>query len=113
MEDAVTGARTRFKPAKLPHGKWRVVAEFEEAGNRYVLLVDTSPTPLSSLTKRELDVLTRAAKGAATKTIASDLGLSPSTVRVLVARVCAKLGATSRASAVELYRAHTGRNALT
>jgi DNA-binding CsgD family transcriptional regulator len=88
----------------LLRGEWRVIADFESGGHRYVLLVETARDPLGTLSKRERDVLARAAAGGSNKTIAIELRLSPSTVRVLIARACRKLGVQSRAAAVELYR---------
>ena len=55
------------------------------------------PCPMSS---RELDVLRRLAKGMVYKQIASELGLSTSTVRTHLHNVYGKLGAMDRAQAV-------------
>jgi DNA-binding CsgD family transcriptional regulator len=88
----------------LRRGQWRVIADFQSGGRRYVLLVETLSNPLDTLSKRERDVLARAAAGGSNKTIATDLRLSPSTVRVLLARVCKKLRVDARAEAVDLYR---------
>lgn len=55
------------------------------------------PCPMSS---RELDVLKRLAKGMVYKQIASELGLSTSTVRTHLHNVYGKLGAMDRAQAV-------------
>jgi putative nucleotidyltransferase with HDIG domain len=55
------------------------------------------PCPMSS---RELDVLRRLAKGMVYKQIASELGLSTSTVRTHLHNVYAKIGAMDRAQAV-------------
>jgi putative nucleotidyltransferase with HDIG domain len=55
------------------------------------------PCPLSA---REVDVLRRLAKGMVYKQIASDLGLSTSTVRTHLHNVYGKLGAMDRAQAV-------------
>jgi putative nucleotidyltransferase with HDIG domain len=55
------------------------------------------PCPLSG---REVDVLRRLAKGMVYKQIASDLGLSTSTVRTHLHNVYGKLGAMDRAQAV-------------
>jgi putative nucleotidyltransferase with HDIG domain len=55
------------------------------------------PCPLSS---RELDVLRRLARGMVYKQIASELGLSTSTIRTHLHNVYGKLGAMDRAQAV-------------
>ena len=55
------------------------------------------PCPMSS---REIDVLRRLARGMVYKQIASDLGLSTSTVRTHLHNVYGKLGAMDRAQAV-------------
>jgi putative nucleotidyltransferase with HDIG domain len=55
------------------------------------------PCPMSS---REVDVLRRLARGMVYKQIASDLGLSTSTVRTHLHNVYGKLGAMDRAQAV-------------
>ncbi|HTW12330.1 MAG TPA: HDOD domain-containing protein [Solirubrobacteraceae bacterium] len=55
------------------------------------------PSPMSS---REVDVLKRLAKGMVYKQIASELGLSTSTVRTHLHNVYGKLGAMDRAQAV-------------
>jgi putative nucleotidyltransferase with HDIG domain len=55
------------------------------------------PNPMSS---REVDVLRRLAKGMVYKQIASELGLSTSTVRTHLHNVYGKLGAMDRAQAV-------------
>jgi DNA-binding NarL/FixJ family response regulator len=55
------------------------------------------PCPMSA---REVDVLKRLAKGMVYKQIASELGLSTSTVRTHLHNVYGKLGAMDRAQAV-------------
>jgi DNA-binding NarL/FixJ family response regulator len=55
------------------------------------------PCPMSA---REIDVLRRQAKGRVYKQIASELGLSTSTVRTHLHNVYGKLGAMDRAQAV-------------
>ena len=55
------------------------------------------PCPMSS---REIDVLRRLARGMVYKQIASELGLSTSTVRTHLHNVYGKLGAMDRAQAV-------------
>jgi DNA-binding NarL/FixJ family response regulator len=54
-------------------------------------------TPLS---KREREILQRVADGATTRQVASDLGISPHTVKTHLERIFEKLGANDRAQAV-------------
>ena len=56
-------------------------------------------TPLS---KREREILQRIANGATTKEVASDLGISPHTVKTHLERIFEKLGANDRAQAVAI-----------
>src|SRR6478672_10772310 len=81
---------------------WEVVSEFELDGCRYAVLATDSPPPL---TPRELQVISRACVGESNKVIAYELGVSFSTVRVLMGRVCAKLGVRSRNDAIAAYEA--------
>jgi DNA-binding NarL/FixJ family response regulator len=52
------------------------------------------------LSPRELEVLSALARGLSTEAVASELGLSPHTVRNHVRAICSKLGAISRSEAV-------------
>jgi DNA-binding NarL/FixJ family response regulator len=56
-------------------------------------------TPLS---KREREILQKVADGATTKQVASDLGISPHTVKTHLERIFEKLGANDRAQAVAI-----------
>jgi len=56
----------------------------------------------TSLTPRELEVIRLMAHGLGNKSIARELGISPSTAKFHVASVLAKLGARSRAEAVSI-----------
>jgi DNA-binding NarL/FixJ family response regulator len=59
-----------------------------------------TPTALSALTPREVDVLRLVAGGLTNDDIADRLGVSPVTVKTHVNRILAKLGAETRAQAV-------------
>ena len=58
---------------------------------------DTTP-----LSKREREILQRVADGATTKLVATDLGISPHTVKTHLERIFEKLGANDRAQAVAI-----------
>lgn len=58
-----------------------------------------STTPLS---KREREILQKVADGATTRQVASDLGISPHTVKTHLERIFEKLGANDRAQAVAI-----------
>ena len=65
-------------------------------------------TPLS---KREREILQKVADGATTRQVASDLGISPHTVKTHLERIFEKLGANDRAQAVAIA-IRTGHRAL-
>jgi DNA-binding CsgD family transcriptional regulator len=90
----------------LVQARWSLVDEFQADGQRYVLARTNglSSQGMSLLTPRERQVSACIAMGHSNKEAAYELGLSHSTVRVLVARACAKLGARTRVELVEKYR---------
>jgi DNA-binding CsgD family transcriptional regulator len=83
--------------------RWTMLDHFEIGGKRFVLAMENRPKPPSFglLSPREHQVLSRALLGKQNKEIAVALGLAPSTVRVLLARAAAKVGARSRAELLE------------
>jgi DNA-binding NarL/FixJ family response regulator len=60
---------------------------------------DPRPAPLS---KREREILQKVADGATTRQVASELGISPHTVKTHLERIFEKLGANDRAQAVAI-----------
>ena len=60
---------------------------------------DPKPPPLS---KREREILQRVANGATTRQVATDLGISPHTVKTHLERIFEKLEANDRAQAVAI-----------
>jgi DNA-binding CsgD family transcriptional regulator len=62
-----------------------------------------SPGSLSALTPRELEVLALLSGGASTKSIAAQLGISPSTVKRHLTNLYRKLAAANRVDAVREY----------
>jgi DNA-binding NarL/FixJ family response regulator len=89
----------------LVAGRWTLVDHFERNGQKYILAVENAgeQAGLGLLTERERDVVQRAAKGIENKAIADELGISHSTVRVLMARAVCKLGLKTRAELVEKF----------
>jgi DNA-binding CsgD family transcriptional regulator len=84
-------------------GEWEIVAEFVHEGHAHVVL-RAMPR---ALTSREREVLSRAALGETCKVMAYELGVADSTVRVLMARACRRLGVASRREAIEAFLALT------
>lgn len=101
--------RTLASWRALVRGRWTVVDDFEDATERFVVARANRPVspPATALSTREREVLAALALGRTDKVVAYELGLSHSTVRVLVARAKAKLGATSRADLLARFRALT------
>jgi DNA-binding CsgD family transcriptional regulator len=93
----------------LVDGRWSLVDKFDTDGKRYVLARRNEPRVegLALLTERERAVVAYAAMGHTNKLIAYDLGIAHSTVRVLLARAAAKLGARGRAALIAVVRAAT------
>jgi DNA-binding CsgD family transcriptional regulator len=83
--------------------RWTLAEHVDTDGKRLTLAVDNRPAPpsLELLSERELQVVLWAAAGQANKVIAYELGLSASTVRVLLSRAAAKIGARSRVDLLE------------
>ena len=95
----------------LVNARWSLLDRFEARGERYVVAVENEPEPLGAekLSLRERQVVAFACSGHENKLIAYELGISHATVRVLVARAAAKLGAHSRAELVHRFAAQGER----
>jgi DNA-binding CsgD family transcriptional regulator len=91
----------------LVSARWTLVDEDEQGGRRYVLARENSPAGRgpAALSARERQVVSLAVLGRSNKLISYELGLAHSTVRVLVARACAKLAVSSRAELVSRLQA--------
>ncbi len=59
--------------------------------------------PLSTLTRREMEVLSDLSSGRTNKQIARDLGVSLNTIKFHVRNLFQKLGVNSRSQAISLY----------
>ncbi len=120
LRDAVLAMERSRGPLRRSHparavGEWRVLVEgrwslldrFESDGKRFIVAVANDPIAPGpdALTERERQVTAAAAAGRHNKLIAYELGVSASTVRVLLSRAARKLSVNSRRELVALYRA--------
>ncbi len=111
LRDAVRGIETaRGKMRKddpdaavdrwraLVSGRWSLVDHFESDGKRYVLARrnDVKLGGTEALSERERQAIGFAALGHNNKLIAYEMGISPSTVSVLLLRGARKLGSKTR-----------------
>jgi DNA-binding CsgD family transcriptional regulator len=89
----------------LVEHRWSLVDHFDRDGKRYLLACRNSPAVLASalLTPRERQVVLLAARGHSNKLIAYELGISTSTVGVLLGRARVRLGVTSRRALIAAY----------
>ncbi len=97
------GAVARWRG--LVSARWSLVDQFETDGKRYLVAkANTATVPtISNLSPRETQVLAHAALGHHVKMIAYELGIAPSTVRVLMGRAVRKLKARSKKAAVDKF----------
>lgn len=112
MREDVELATRRWRPLVL--SRWSLLDDFDSDGRRFVVAVDNGPPtrpPRRDLSEREHQVLTQAHMGHSIKVIAYELGLSASTVRVLLHRAAKKLGASSRREAIARFDALTRQRA--
>jgi DNA-binding CsgD family transcriptional regulator len=82
--------------------RWTLIDHYESDGKRYVLARENAPNAVgpAGLSRREKQVVSLAALGRSNKLIAYELGLASSTVRVLMARACEKVGVSTRAELI-------------
>jgi DNA-binding CsgD family transcriptional regulator len=92
----------------LVFGRWTLVEEFESDGKHFLVAKKNQPPALevSDLSPRERQVLAFLALGQTNKLIAFELGISSSTVGVLLHRAASKLGVATRQDLIARYRAH-------
>lgn len=112
MRADVDGATERWRP--LVVSRWSLLDDFDSDGKHFVLAVENSPPtrpPRKDLSQREHEVLTQAHMGHSNKVIAYELGLSDSTVRVLLHRAGRKLGASTRAETIARFDALVKKHA--
>ena len=94
----VTERLSRFRP--LTSAQWTLVDAYECNGTRYIVARENQANVrgLARLSSRERQAVAYVAAGQSTKETAYALGISANTVRVLLARAAAKLGAKTRGS---------------
>jgi DNA-binding CsgD family transcriptional regulator len=91
----------------LVDARWSLVDHFERDGKHFLLAERNEPLVggIALLSERERQVVALAALGNANKMIAYELGISVSTVGVLLARAAKRLGVRSRKKLVDAYEA--------
>ena len=114
-----TGDANKIVPSQvMTHGGAAFVSKSEQPG----VLLDTIATvaagrmvfpyidvrsiydnPLSTLTRREMEVLADLASGRTNKQISRDLGISLNTIKFHVRNLFQKLGVNSRGQAISMY----------
>ncbi|MBX3230636.1 MAG: hypothetical protein KIT84_00350 [Labilithrix sp.] len=100
----VDRATRAWRPLVL--SRWSVLDEFDSDGRRVFVAVENRPptrAPRRDLSEREHQIMTQAHLGHTNKVIAYELGLSASTVRVLLHRAARKLGAPTREDAIARF----------
>ncbi len=97
----------------LVAARWSLVEQFERDGKRYLVAFQNDPAvaSLGLLSGRERQVVALLAQGHSNKSIAYELGLSVSTIAVLLRRAATKLGARSRREIASKYEEATRRAA--
>lgn len=90
----------------LVSARWTLVEEFDSHGSRYVVARENAPEPkrVTFLTLTENSVVSYASRGFSTKEIAYTLGISATTVRVLLMRAARRCGVRSREELAQLYK---------
>ena len=114
-----TGDANKIVPSQvMTHGGAAFVAKSEQpsvlldtiaavaAGRMVFPYIDVRSiydNPLSTLTRREMEVLADLASGRTNKQIARDLGISLNTIKFHVRNLFQKLGVNSRGQAISMY----------
>jgi DNA-binding CsgD family transcriptional regulator len=92
----VLAQRPDVRRAIGDRGPWRLVDDIKHAGRRYIIVAGVSVEGAAALTERERQVVAWAQRGHHNKVIAHELGISHSTVRVLLARAAKRLAVRTR-----------------
>lgn len=96
----------------LVSARWTLVDHFESDGKRYILARRNEAVRggFRELAPRERQALGFASLGHSNKLIAYEMGISASTVSVLLCRAAKKLGTKSRAALIATYLASSGQS---
>jgi DNA-binding CsgD family transcriptional regulator len=106
----IEGSRSRASQANLLElwtalvaGRYSLVSR-STGGRRHYLVLDNAlaSQAMRALTRREVDVLSMAARGLSTKLVAYGLGISPTAVSSALGRATSKLGLSTRIELVRL-----------
>lgn len=100
---------------RMGNGAGRMASAPNEALEEVAQLPEKSQKPSGSaavleLTGRELEILSRVAKGCQNKIIAADLGLSEHTVKIHIHNIITKLGVHNRTEAAIMYLERAGND---
>jgi DNA-binding CsgD family transcriptional regulator len=97
----------------LVASRWSLVDSFQQDGQRYVIARENLPpvTGPAALTPTERAVLTYLGRGSSTKETAYALGVSDSTVRVLLMRAARRCGVSTRKELLDLWNNERLRSA--
>lgn len=106
MREDADQATRRWRP--LVAARWSLLDDFDTDGKRFIVAIENAPPTHAhhkDLSLREQQIMTQAHLGHTDKVIAYELGISVSTVRVLLHRAMHKLGATNRREALRIFDA--------
>jgi DNA-binding CsgD family transcriptional regulator len=86
-------------------GEWTLLDQFEQDGDRYLVARSSAPRTkaIEGLTPSERAVIGSLAAGLRTKEVAYTLGLSDTTIRVLLMRAVRKCGVKNRSELIDLW----------
>jgi DNA-binding CsgD family transcriptional regulator len=90
----------------LVSARWTLVDAFDAEGAKYIVARENAPkiAGIAGLTPTERSVVTYAVRGFSTKEIAYTLGISDTTVRVLLMRAARRCGVRSRDELLQIGR---------
>lgn len=100
LYDRVRSQASTRDACKLEATSWSLLTEFVVDGKRFVVACCPELDATARLTPREREVVALAEAGESNKAISYRLGISQSTVGVLLWRAASKLGVRTRAALV-------------
>jgi DNA-binding NarL/FixJ family response regulator len=96
LYDGNRSKRAHFRDWNAGASRWRLLVDFTVDGARFVVACRADGDVVARLTPREREVVALVGAGESNKAISFRLGISQSTVGVLVWRAASKLGVSSR-----------------